>query len=293
MPRPGIDDAALTNPDHVDQWLDSMTDAESTEIIDSSRTQAQALYGTKVEILGYQQGWYHIAVSGEPTPKNSFGYPGWVPSVQVAFNTTFGKLQATRPFALADKGSLAALYTDSGLTNAFINITYNTQLPVLGSDSTVVRVALPSGLSAFLPKSSATIYDSASEIPYPTGQDLVKTAELFYGRPYLWGGSSTYGFDCSGLTLTLYDSHGITIPRDADAQADFTGHGTPVDRADLQVGDLIFYADNVSDPSTIYHVAMYAGNDMMIEAYDVGTPVRLTPVRFIEEYWGAQRFLTR
>lgn len=153
------------------------------------------------------------------------------------------------------------------------NLTYGTRLPVLGTTGThasVIHVALPNGLSAYLPSSSSTIYASAADIPYPTGEDLVKTAELFYGRPYLWGGSSTYGFDCSGLTLTLYDSHGITIPRDADAQADFTGHGTPVDRADLQVGDLIFYADNLSDPSTIYHVAMFAGNAKMIEAYDVG-----------------------
>jgi cell wall-associated NlpC family hydrolase len=120
----------------------------------------------------------------------------------------------------------------------------------------------------------------------------VKAAKLFLNRPYLWGGTSGFAFDCSGFTHTLYDAHGITICRDADAQADYTGHGTNVTQSDLQPGDLIFYASNLTNPGTIYHVAMFAGDGKMIEAYGAGVPVRITPVRFNEDYWGAERFLT-
>jgi cell wall-associated NlpC family hydrolase len=90
----------------------------------------------------------------------------------------------------------------------------------------------------------------------------------------------------------IYHSHGISIARDADAQADFTGHGTRVDKEDLKPADLMFYANNPSDASTIYHVAMYIGNGQMVEAYDAGTPVRITTARFGETYWGAERFLS-
>ena len=288
-----VDQPALTNPVQIEQWLDSMTLDQFEDLTDSSRLQAQGLYGTRVKILSHQNGWYEVAVSGEPSPKNSFGYPGWVPECQIAtFDPVFDNRQLTLPFIIANK-PLVTLYRDSSLNEPLLNITYGTRLPVLSSGASL-QVAVPrSGVpSAFLPTTSASVYKSVSDIPYPTGEDLVNTAQLFYGRPYLWGGSSTYGFDCSGLTLTLYDSHGITIPRDADAQADFVGHGTPVNNSDhLQVGDLLFYASNVSDPSTIYHVAMFAGNGKMIEAFDSGIPVRITPVRFNDDYWGAERFL--
>lgn len=55
----------------------------------------------------------------------------------------------------------------------------------------------------------------------------------------------------------------------------------------------MFYASNLSDPSTIYHVAMYIGEGEMLEAYDSRTPVRITPARLDEEYWAAERFLTQ
>jgi cell wall-associated NlpC family hydrolase len=108
---------------------------------------------------------------------------------------------------------------------------------------------------------------------------------------YLWGGGSGWAFDCSGFTHTIYNAHGITIGRDADAQADYIGHGKRVSKSELQPGDIIFYASNLSDPSTIYHDAMYAGNNQMLEAYGSGVPIRRTRVRFNKDYWGAERFL--
>lgn len=289
-PRP-VDGPALSNPVRIQQWLDAMTLDDFRDLTDSGRTQTQALYGTPVEILSYQDGWYEVAVSGQPTPKNAYGYPGWIPAVQVSFDDSFGALQSSKPFAAVDKVANTTLYRDVWLTEKFIDISYDTRLPVIGVFGEAVQVAVPGGGSAYIRIFDVSIYDSVEHIPYPTGQDLIRSAKLFLGRPYLWGGTSGYAFDCSGFTHTLYDAHGITVPRDADAQADFTGHGSPVDRADLQLGDLLFYADNTSDPSTIYHVAMYAGDGNMVEAYDSGTPIRVTPVRFNEDYWGAERFL--
>jgi cell wall-associated NlpC family hydrolase len=290
-PRP-VDAPALTNPADIEGWLNSMTVDQYLDLTNSDRTQTQALYGTSVSILSQQDGWYEVVVHGQPTPKNSLGYPGWVPAAQVSLDSSYGQLVTSKPFAAVDKVAAAPLYRDSLMTETFVDISYDTRLPVIEHLGGVIQVAVPSGGSAYLSAKHATVYDSVSSILYPTGKELVNAGKLFLGRPYLWGGASGFAFDCSGLTHTLYDAHGITIARDSDAQADFTGHGTKVAQSELQAGDLIFYASNITDPGSIYHVAMYAGGGEMLEAYGAGIPVRITDVRFNADYWGAERFLT-
>ncbi|KAJ5951089.1 uncharacterized protein N7479_009502 [Penicillium vulpinum] len=286
-----IDEPALANPVQIEKWLNDMNVTEYRDLTSNSRTQTQALYGARVDILNYESGWYEIAVPGEATPKNNLGYPGWVPASQVSLDQGYGKLQSSKPFATINKAATVPLYRDPSLTSKLMEIVYDTRLPVLKKRGSVIEVAVPDGGSAYLFAHDTTIYKSVSEIPYPTSLDLINTAKLFIGLPYLWGGMSGFAFDCSGLTHTIYHSHGISIGRDADAQADFTGHGIQVTKADLQPADLMFYASNLSDPNTIYHVAMYIGEGEMVEAYDAGTPVRITTARFGEQYWGAERFL--
>jgi hypothetical protein len=107
--------------------------------------------------------------------------------------------------------------------------------------------------------------------PLPmTRADLVRTAKLFLGLHYLWGGLSAWGYDCSGLTWAVYRTHGITIPRDADAQF-AAGRAISLDAA--KPGDLIFYEHPVG------HVAMLVGGGRMIEAPNSASAVRIVPIR--------------
>ena len=145
--------------------------------------------------------------------------------------------------------------------------------------------------SAYLHSSDVSLYDTEKDIPYPAKEDLIKTASLFFGKPYLWGGTSGFAFDCSGFTHTIYHGHGITIARDAGPQAVSANQGRSVEKHELQVGDLMFYAHNVSNPDTIHHVAMYIGDGQMVEAFGAGVPVRRTSARLGSEYWGARRYL--
>lgn len=95
------------------------------------------------------------------------------------------------------------------------------------------------------------------------GQAAVAAAKSQIGTPYVWGGSQPGGFDCSGLTSWAYAQAGVEIPRTAENQA----VGQQVAYEDLQEGDLVVWDG---------HVAMYAGDGMMVEA---GDPVGMSPVR--------------
>ena len=111
---------------------------------------------------------------------------------------------------------------------------------------------------------------------------LLATARTFRGLPYLWGGLSGFGLDCSGLTWLSNRLHGTLISRDALPQS---RHGARVARAHLRRGDLVFYATR----GLVHHVTMYAGRGRMIEAPHTGAVVRVVRLRS-REYAGARRY---
>ncbi|MBO0805922.1 MAG: C40 family peptidase [Nocardiopsaceae bacterium] len=290
-PRP-VDHDALANPVDIPGWIKAMSPRQQEELTDDNMTQTQALYGQAVHVLARGEGWTKVAVTGQPTPKNALGYPGWIPDDQLTSNPAYGVAQARRPFALVDRGLSDWLYDDPALVRKQLRLSVNTRLPVLGRTRQALLVDTPDHGPRWLPTASATEYRSDADIPAPTGADLVRTARTFLGQPYLWGGRSSWGMDCSGLTGLAYQLHGITIPRDSGPQA-LDGGATRVSRDDLRPGDLIFYSSDGpgGDADSIYHVAMYAGHGDMIEAYDHKTPVRITPVRYNADYWGAVRYI--
>ncbi|HMC38552.1 MAG TPA: C40 family peptidase, partial [Acidimicrobiales bacterium] len=112
-------------------------------------------------------------------------------------------------------------------------------------------------------------------------------ARRFLGLQYLWAGTSSFGFDCSGLTYTVYRQFGVTLPRDA---ADQARAGGPVARADLRPGDLVFFA---FDGRTVDHVGIYAGNGLMIDAPHTGAAIETVPLwspDLSPYYAGARRY---
>jgi len=291
-PRP-VDHPALTNPVDIRGWLSDMTPAQQQALTSDNLTQTQALFGDRVFVVGQQGDWDEVLVPGQPTPKNALGYPGWIPKAQLTTDAGYGARKDSGSFALADRGITTWLYRDPGLSDRDLEISTNTGLPVLNRTDTAVRVATPDRGPRWLDARTVAIYEKPTDIPHPTAADLVRYAAEFANVPYLWGGRAGFGFDCSGFTSTIYQVHGITLPRDAEAQA-ADSHGRAVDKSALQPGDLLFYSHGSKDPDNpdaIYHVAMYSGNGEMIEAFDSTTPVRVTPVRLDTDYWGARRYL--
>lgn len=91
---------------------------------------------------------------------------------------------------------------------------------------------------------------------------IVADSKNYVGVPYLWGGSTTSGFDCSGFIYFMMSKHGLDMPR--QTSGDYYKMGTAVSKANLQPGDLVFYA--VNEPGVISHVGFYMGDNQFISA---------------------------
>jgi cell wall-associated NlpC family hydrolase len=113
-------------------------------------------------------------------------------------------------------------------------------------------------------------------------QDLVDYAKQFIGTPYVWGGTTPNGFDCSGLTQYVYKHFGIDLPRISADQGDLNRR---VDINSLKPGDLVFW-DNSSRNNGADHVAIYIGNGRYIEAPRPGGSVQISSGYDLGEAWG-------
>jgi NlpC/P60 family protein len=117
------------------------------------------------------------------------------------------------------------------------------------------------------------------------GREALAFARHQLGKPYQWGADGPDSFDCSGLTMAAWASAGVSLDHYSVAQ--YT-EGDHVSRSELRPGDLVFFATDTSDPSTIHHVGIYAGGGRMINAPYTGADVRYD-YAFRSDYIGATR----
>ncbi len=148
---------------------------------------------------------------------------------------------------------------------------------------------------------------SYSGDPSSRGQRVVDAARAWLGTPYAWGGGdyngptlgirdggvadrhgdyNKVGFDCSGLALYAWAQVGVYLPHYSVYQ--YTGQPNKISRDNLQPGDLVFWANNTSNASTIHHVAIWIGNDQIIEAPNSGSYVKVSAM-YWSGYIGAVR----
>ena len=116
----------------------------------------------------------------------------------------------------------------------------------------------------------------------PIGVRAVRYAKRFLGVPYVWGGDSPSGFDCSGLVRYVYERFGIDLPHSTYADFDL---GVAVGRWALKPGDLVFF-------NGVGHVGLYVGDGRFIHAPHTGTTVQIsTLASYSSSYDGARRIV--
>lgn len=259
-------------------WLGSLTIEDKLDFYNRNAIQTQALFGTRVEVLEEQGEWSHILIPEQSCKKNSGGYPGWVPTVQLAPWSDVYSLVGGQPEVMVTSAH-TRLYDLKGAEG--IELAYLTRLPLLEETSEGVIVSTVFGPSLLRKKDVQIVLpgEPAEPIelgeptePTPTsarehtskGEAIVANAKRFLGLPYLWGGMSSYGYDCSGFAYNMHRSLGIVIPRDASDQA---VAGVQVEKKDLLPGDLLFFAYE-EGKGRVHHVGIYMGNGEMIHSPD-------------------------
>ncbi len=137
-------------------------------------------------------------------------------------------------------------------------------------------------------KEDNTVLDYSKEAMTAAASKILQDGEQFIGLPYIYGGSTPKGFDCSGFTKYVYGLSGITLQRVSRDQ--YAKDGQHVKKADLQPGDLVFFGEN----GRVSHVGIYAGNGKMLHSPRTGKSICYTSIEsnyYVSRYIGAKRVL--
>ena len=168
-----------------------------------------------------------------------------------------------------------------------LQVTIGARLEVTEEHDERVRVILPDDRALWMRRNDVVIKEADSPRPQSTVQQVLETAKRFLGLPYMWGGTTPLGIDCSGFVQIAYYLHGVSLLRDSSIQ--YTQPGLlPVEREELKPGDLVFFGRKA-----ITHVGMILGNGEFIHATthlrSVVQISRLDEAHWTELYWGAKR----
>jgi hypothetical protein len=222
---------------------------------------SQAIIGSNVVTLEVRGNWAKVRTDDQ--------YTGWM------LGDALRKLGESGGYGRSGQvvqveGLFANLYSETDVTlhKPIVTVPFETRLDVVaegkGNNAGWLQVRLPDQRIAWIQSGDI------NRDPQPlTIAQSIALAKRFMGLPYLWGGRSSYGYDCSGFTQMLVRNRGITMPRDADLQAAWEGLEA-VDRKDLRAGDLLFFGSGVGK---ITHTAMYIGGGEFIHATTHDHPV--------------------
>ncbi len=214
----------------------------------------QTLLGTVVRLLKWEDGYYYV--------QNWDRYLGWLSRSSVTEVDSAGAAAwqaGSRVVCRANYGLVRDAATDGG--TILVDLVPGVTLQRLEQDGDWLQVGLPDGRIGYVP---TELMRDEEAWPPITAQRVLATARGYLGTPYLWGGTSAKGFDCSGFTQTVYRMNNLSLPRDASQQV---REGEPVEAGmqfeNVRPGDLLFFGPS---PQRITHVGIYLGDRQIIYA---------------------------
>lgn len=232
---------------------------------------SQVLLGTQVDLLQKKSGEYRVR-----TPD---GYIAWVPASSIAVMDQAEIDAWKQSEKLIYTTEFGKSYSEPNEKSQRVSdLVYGDILKLTGQKSSFYEIAYPDGRKGYIKKSEGLTLKNWLDTRNPTADHIIASAKTMLGLPYLWGGTSVKGVDCSGFTKTSFFMNGFVIPRDASQQVlagekidilDSEGHFDP-DKAlkNLKPADLLFFAagKNSNPNARVTHVALYIGNGTFIHA---------------------------
>lgn len=248
----------------------------------------QGLMGQPVVAEGGQKDWFYVQTWDT--------YRGWIPGYAIRLFEDQTSRYATSGAVAVIRELWVNVHEQPNDRSAILTkVTIGVELESTDSNADWIELRLPNLKSGFIRKHEAKLMnrDMSSTIWLPDPQKIVETACRFVGVPYLWGGTSPFGIDCSGFVQLVHKLHGITLLRDAGIQAG-DARCQPVARKDVRTGDLVFFGKGKEpDISLITHIGIAMDNDRFIHSGG-GGGVQITRFddpnsRYFSKYWGARR----
>lgn len=230
----------------------------------------QTLLGTPVQVLKKQGAFYLVK-----TPDN---YLSWTDgSLKLMNEQSFKAWQkAEKVMFTADYGHAFTSPRLDGVRVSDLVSGNILQLLIWGKE--FCKISYPDGRTGYVETAKISLYKDWVKRPNPSAKSILKTAETLIGVPYLWGGTSVKGVDCSGFTKTAYFLNGIVIPRDASQQALVGDLVDVLDNDSISVakclknllpGDLLFFSAakrRGTNGGRVSHTAIYMGNGEFIQS---------------------------
>ncbi len=232
---------------------------------------SQAIYGSPVGLIEEQAGWVKVR-----TPDD---YTGWMPLEWLRRLGPEEQPYGMRGRVAQVESLFANLYREADVTKhePVLTVPFETRLEVITEPENEwrwIQVRLVDDRPAWVQRGDVTLEAAPLSI-----EAVIALSKRFLGLPYLWGGTSAFGYDCSGFVQMLCRRRGIVIPRDAGPQARWEGMA-PVEKDDLQPGDLLYFGS----VKKITHTGMYIGDGQFINATTWQRPmVRLD--RLDDPHW--------
>ena len=231
------------------------TPSKSAEMV------TQALMGSVLKVLKVKRGWVYVQLTED-------NYLGWIDIDQCVRQTQEQLDQWNNEPRVIITAAIDYIRNQpSSTAQSVCDVTAGAVLSGKEYNKEWIAVALPDGRNGYLINTAGMDYQRWKESRNPVQENIEKTARSFLGVPYLWGGTSPKGFDCSGFTKTVYKMNGITLQRDADQQG-LAGENVPLEKNmdQLQKGDLLFFCAKPFSgiEKRITHVAIYMGKKEFI-----------------------------